>query len=441
MSLLRELCLPARPAPHLMAATLTRSGALRDDFFLYCGRDEARLAGDWLASVTVWSDRVTLEQDGRVVVSEPARDPLAQVGRLLDSVRQTTWTAYGYLAFDLARAYFPYRWARDEPLLRLCIPRVEIAWKGNRVQVRAAADPDRIMGLLAGAGDGAGFIPVPTPLAIAPTDRDSFCQRVEELRTAIRAGHLEKAILSRRYCVPGHLDLLQTYAAGASVNRAPRSFCFRLGSVGAVGFSPEILLKSNGRGRVVTNPLAATRGRGATAEEDSRLRAELFRDPKEVKEHAMSVLLAQEELASVCRPESVHVTGFMAVKKFRCVQHLSSHVRGQLVPGRNAWDAIRAVFPGVTVSGIPKPEALHWIGALEGEPRGVYGGAVGWVDQAGRLDLAIALRTVFQYGDTFQLAAGAGILAESQPEREYAESVLKMNTMASQLVLSAGRVP
>jgi salicylate synthetase len=107
-----------------------------------------------------------------------------------------------------------------------------------------------------------------------------------------------------------------------------------------------------------------------------------------------------------------------------------------LAAGRDCWDAIRALFPAVTVSGIPKPEALHWIAALEGQPRGLYGGAVGWVDSRGRLDLALAIRTAFQYGQEFQLAAGAGIIAESVPEREYTESVMKMSTIAEQVVLS-----
>jgi salicylate synthetase len=419
-----------------MAAALVGDGTLHGDFFLYCGGDQVRLAGDWLAVVTVSADAVTLEHDGRVT-SEPVRDPLAQAGRLLASLPKVRWTAYGFFAFDLARFYLPYPVAYEGPLLRLGIPRLEVVLKGERMQVRSAADPDRVAALLAGAGPGepiAGAKAVP----VGPGDRDAFCRSVEELRDAIHAGKLEKAILSRRHRARGHVDLLETYAAAARVNRSPRSFCFRSGPVAAVGFSPEILLKCDARGRVLTNPLAGTRPRGATPDEDERLRTELGRDPKEIKEHVVSVLLAEQELRTVCRPRTVHVRRFMEVKKFHCVQHLSSHVAGRLQPGRAAWDAVRAVFPAVTVSGVPKAAALEWIGALEGRPRGLYGGAVGWIDDRGSLDLALAIRTVFQYGDSFELAAGAGILAESQPEREYAESVMKMNTMAGQIVLSNG---
>jgi len=438
---LRELDLPARPVPHALAAALVRGQGPDADYFLYCGRDELRFASDWSSAVTVSTDRVTLEREGRVVHSEPASDPLAQVGQLLRSSPLANWTAYGYLAFDLTRFYHPYAWAREEPSLRLCVPRLEVVVRGNRAHVQAADDPDRIVELLGGIGRGAGgeFARPPTPVASAGDDRALFCSRVVELQAAIKAGKLDKAILSRRRNVAGRLALLETYAAAASVNsRAPRSYCFRMGAIGAVGFSPEIVLQSDGQGRIVTNPLAGTRPRGASPAEDARLRADLFHNAKEVKEHAISVILSQQEFRSVCRPRTVRVTGFMGLKRFPYVQHLSSHVRGCLAPGRDVWDAVRAVFPAVTVSGIPKREALEWIGKLEGEPRGVYGGAVGWVDSQGRIDLALAIRSVFQYGDTFQLSAGAGILAESQPDQEYDESVMKMNTMAGRVVLAAG---
>jgi salicylate synthetase len=435
---LRELSLPARPLPNQLAAALQRGGALHGDFFLYAARDEVRLAGDWLATVTVAADRVTLEHNGRVIVAKTERDPLAQTGRLLASLPIPEWTAYGFLAFDLARFYQPsYPWTYDGPLLRLCVPRLEVVVRGNKLQIRAN-DPDRVADLLKSAAGAPAAAVTPHLMTLTDEDRDAYCTRVASLVAAIRDHKLEKAILSRRRCFPGHLDLLGTYQAAVSANPAARSFCFRLGDVGAVGVSPEVLLKANGLGHISTNPLAATRARGKTPAEDDLLRAELFQDAKEVKEHAISVLLAQDELRGVCRPKSVRITRFMGVKRFRCVQHLSSYVAGNLAAGRNVWDGIRAVFPGVTVSGIPKPEALQWIGDLEGQPRGVYGGAVGYLDSQGGCDLAIAIRTVFQYGNTFQLASGAGIVAESLPEREYLESMMKMNTLAGHIVLADG---
>jgi salicylate synthetase len=434
MDSLCELSLPACPAPHVLATALMQGGLLSGDFFLYASEDTVRLASNWLASVTVSADSVTLECDGQVIHTEAARDPLGQAGRLLASISERPWTAYGYLAFDLARFYYPsYAWSFPGALLRLCVPRLEVICRKGRLEARGLSDPQRIPGLLDAAAAVAS--PAATAVSVPADDRGAFCNGVADLVAAIRAGRLQKAILSRRCRVTGQLDLLKTHAAAGRANRSPRSFCFQMGPVGACGYSPEILLESDGDGCIVTNPLAGTRGRGASPEEDARLAAELYMDAKEVKEHALSVIHAQDELRTVCRRETVQVRDFMAVKKLNCVQHLSSLVSGQLATGRNCWDAIRAVFPAITVSGIPKADALHFISTLEGEPRGLYGGAVGWVDDSGRVDLALAIRSLFQYGDSFQLASGAGIIAESQPEREYVESVMKMNTMAAQVVL------
>jgi salicylate synthetase len=190
-------------------------------------------------------------------------------------------------------------------------------------------------------------------------------------------------------------------------------------------------------GFVLTNPLAGTRPRGESLEEDTHLNDELFTDAKEVKEHALSIWLAQSEIASLCLPGTVQVLNFMEVKKYRCVQHLSSRVGGQLKPGNTLWDALKVLFPGITVSGIDKEQALEWIDRLEDEPRGLYAGGIGWVDSRGMADLAIAIRSVYQYGDSIYLNAGAGIVAESVPENEYMESVNKMNTMLTNLVLKA----
>jgi salicylate synthetase len=431
----RELHLPFPAAPHVLVTVLVEEGFLHGDYFLYCGRNRARIAGNWRADVTVSEGRVELRQAGNVVRTEPAIAPLSQAGRLLASLAGP-WTAYGYLAFDLAHYYAPYPWMREEPALRMCVPGLEIHLKGGSLIV-SAEDPEPIAQRLARVDIRSDRPASAASLTFPEHDRDGYCQRVARLRDAIRSGELQKAILSRRCNAPGRANLLETFGATSKVSVAPRSFCFQLGSVGAVGFSPEILLRCDDRGNIATNPLAGTRPRGADPAEDARLQAELYNDAKEVKEHALSVVAAQAALGPVCRRKTLRITDFMDVRKLHSVQHLSSHVRGQLAMGHSVWEALEAVFPGVTVSGIPKAEALAWIGELEGEPRGVYGGAVGWVDHRSRLDLAIALRTLFQYGDTLQLAAGAGIIGESQPEREYAESAMKLNAMASQVVLAS----
>jgi salicylate synthetase len=436
MTPVREFHLHSRATPDMVLQALLREGCLIDDFFLYAGPTETRIAGNWQAKIWVSSDNLAYERGGRVAKAELSRDPLTQVGQELAGT--SGWrTAYGYLAFDLSRFYFDYPWTTEWPLLQLCLPRTELVLKGNSVRLRTTEDPKPISKALDGL-DAEHRRPQPTTgVTVAPVDREEFCHRVEEIQALIRRGQLKKAIVSRRHRSSGQLDLIRTYACAANSNRSSRSFCFRFGQLGAVGFSPEVLIKGDAKGRVITNPLAGTRPRGIDSTEDHRLGTELFDDAKELKEHAISVILAYEELSAVCRPRSVRIADFMEVRKFDNVQHLSSHVSGQLSQGRTSWDIIRAVFPGVTVSGIPKADAVHCIGALEGRPRGIYGGAVGWTDYRGRFDFAIALRTAFQYGEEFELAAGAGILAESHPEREYAESVMKMNAIAKHIVMSS----
>ena len=134
-------------------------------------------------------------------------------------------------------------------------------------------------------------------------------------------------------------------------------------------------------------------------------------------------------------PETVQIVNFMEVKQYRCVQHLSSRVGGQLKANNTLWDALKVLFPGITVSGINKEKALKWIDRLEEEPRGIYAGGIGWINSQGEADIAIAIRSVYQYDDRIYLNAGAGIVAESVPQNEYIESVNKMNTMLNNLVL------
>ena len=428
-----------RPEPRAIAEDLARAGIVHD-YFLYEKQGEARIACNSLARVSVAEDRVRLEWEGGETRSEPAGDPLKQVESFLGSLPLSHWTAYGYVGFDVSKYYFRYPRTIDRPLLQFVIPKFEIRITADSVSVLAVDGPgadidlEAIAELIAHPNHGAS--PTPTPPVLEFHDRQDYCGQVEALTRAIRDGVLQKAILSRCVRVPGSMDILGTYASSSLVNNAHRSYCFRMGDVGGVGFSPEILLEGRGRGRVATNPLAGTRPRGADATEDASIRGELFTDPKEVKEHALSVLLAQEEISSVCTRDSVRIHDFMEIKKFRCVQHLSSRVSGTLRPECTLWDALRVLFPGVTVSGIPKAQALRWIGEVESEPRGIYAGAVGWVDGRGRADLAIAIRSAFQYGNHLHLNAGAGVVAESVPEREYVESVNKMNTMLSQVVMA-----
>lgn len=403
-------------------------------YVMYEGENEVRIAGNELAKVLVTQDVISLNglEDSS---THPVSDPLKQVGELLGSLSIENWTAYGYIAFDIARFYSSYSKAIQQPSLYFLIPETELRLTAEGVYIRSNRSLERIEKVLSIDSQFPNYLP--TQLKVDFADRDTYQNRVKILIEAIKKGELNKAIIARQMKLTGDLDVLGTYLVGAQTNNSARSYCLSLGEVRAIGFSPEILMQVGRDGSVVTNPLAGTRPRGENPEADFHLHDELFTDAKEVKEHSLSVWLAQNEIASLCLPGTVQVFNFMEVKKYRCVQHLSSRVGGQLKPGNTLWDALKVLFPGITVSGINKEKALEWIERLEDEPRGIYAGGIGWVDSCGTADLAIAIRSVYQYGHNIYLNAGAGIVAESVPENEYIESVNKMNTMLSNLVLKS----
>lgn len=274
-----------------------------------------------------------------------------------------------------------------------------------------------------------------TPPTLDLSDQEHYQTQVSKMIEVIQAGHLHKAIISRSVKVKGEMDVLGTYQLGLRNNNSVRSYCFEFDNIKAVGFSPEILMSVDANRFVITNPLAGTRPRADDLEQDEFLRSELFTDAKEVKEHALSIWLAQAEMSTFCLPDTVKVFDFMQVKQYRWVQHLSSRVGGQLRSGKTLWDGLKVLFPGITVSGIDKHQALAWIDYLETEPRGLYAGGIGYINSQGIADLAIAIRSAYQYNDSVYFNAGAGIVAESVPENEYLESVNKMNTMLTNLVL------
>ncbi|UWE03311.1 salicylate synthase [Laceyella sacchari] len=402
------------------------------DYLLYEGNGEVRLVGNVVAKVEVQQDMVRFQYAGDTT-EEAAKDPLKQAERFLYTLPLEQWTAYGYVGFDVCKYYYNYSKSSAEPILCMIVPEFELRFTQSGVYVKSVTQQDELIKILESEVD------LPTyeryPLKLDYADRENYQQKVQCLIDKIQQRKLHKAILSRSVKVHDQLDPVLTYAEGSNVNNSVRSYCLKLGGTKVVGFSPEILMAVDHERFVLTNPLAGTRPRGDSPERDRQLHDELFTDAKEVKEHALSIWLAQDEIRSVCEPDTVRVLDFMQVKRYRCVQHLSSRVGGTLKADRTSWDALKALLPGITVSGIDKASALEWISQLEEEPRGIYAGAVGWIDSSDRADLAIAIRSVFQYGDVISFQAGAGIMGESNPENEYMETVNKMNTMLSTLVL------
>ncbi|MEG4573878.1 salicylate synthase [Microcoleus sp. N3A4] len=428
-----ELFIPGQRDPLIVLQNLLDSGIF-SKYVMYKSENEVRIAGNVLAEISVSSHDVSLAFMGEIK-SEPIVDPLKQVESALASLPIENWTAYGYIGFDVARFYYSYSKAIEQPLLYFLVPEIELFIATRGVHIRSIKSPTKVLEALSINSELRDY--VATPPVVDFADKEEYQSQVSDLIQAIQSGDLHKAIISRSVKVKAEMDLLGTYALGAKNNNSARSYCLQAGEVSAVGFSPEILMEVSADGFVVTNPLAGTRPRSENLEEDLQLESELFTDAKEVKEHALSIWLAQSEMAEVCLPETLRIFDFMQVKQYRCVQHLSSRIGGQLKGEKTLWDALKVLFPGVTVSGIDKHKALQWIERLEKEPRGIYAGGIGWVNSSGMADIAIAIRSAYQYGDWVYLNAGAGIVAESIPENEYVESVNKMNTMLTNLVLKS----
>jgi anthranilate synthase component I len=220
------------------------------------------------------------------------------------------------------------------------------------------------------------------------------------------------------------------------VNPSPYMYFLKDGARGVAGASPEMLVRVEGR-RAETRPIAGTRPRGASAEEDERLGRELLADEKERAEHVMLVDLGRNDLGRVCRFRSVSVPEFMAVEHYSHVMHIVSSVTGELAEGKDALDALAATFPAGTLSGAPKIRAMEIIDELEPDRRGLYGGAVGYLDLRGNLDFCITIRTVVLDGGRAVVQAGGGIVADSDPENERRETEAKAAAMREALRLAA----
>jgi anthranilate synthase component 1 len=248
---------------------------------------------------------------------------------------------------------------------------------------------------------------------------------VEVAKEHIRAGDAFQIVLAQRFDVPTEADPLDIYRVLRATNPSPYMYLLHLPApdgepVWIVGSSPEALVTVHDRA-VTMHPIAGTRPRGATEEDDTLLAKGLLADEKERSEHVMLVDLGRNDLGRVCAPGSVRVTDFFSVERYSHVMHIVSTVTGTLATGRSALDAVTACFPAGTLSGAPKPRALQIIDALEPARRGPYGGIVGYLDFAGDADTAIAIRTAVLHAGIAHVQAGAGVVADSVPENEDAE--------------------
>ena len=264
---------------------------------------------------------------------------------------------------------------------------------------------------------------------------------VERIREHIRAGDAFQVVLSQRFEVPTAVDALDLYRVLRATNPSPYMYLLRFAGretpFDVVGSSPEALVTVTGSSAVV-HPPAGTRPRGATEEEDVRLAEGLLGDPKERAEHVMLVDLARNDLGRVCVPGTVEVPDFMRVELYSHVMHLVSTVAGEVAPEHDALDVFDATFPAGTVSGAPKPRAMEIIESLEPTSRALYAGTVGYVDASGDMDMAIAIRTAVLHQGRAYVQAGAGIVADSDPATEEAETRHKARAVLSAIAAAEG---
>jgi anthranilate synthase component 1 len=276
-------------------------------------------------------------------------------------------------------------------------------------------------------------LPSPAPQAAIPEpvsnlSEATYYSNVEKAKLHIQAGDIFQVVLSQRFAMEIHCDPFDIYRSLRFVNPSPYMFFLRMDNLHLVGASPEMLVKV-GNEKVEYGPIAGTRPRGRTPEEDARLSRELIADEKERAEHIMLVDLGRNDLGRVCNFGTVHVTDLMRIEKYSHVMHLVSSVEGKLRNDLDCFHALEACLPAGTVSGAPKVRAMEIIEALEPRRRGVYGGAVGYVDFSGNIDTCIALRTLVIKDGIAYIQAGGGIVADSQPDREREESINKASAL------------
>lgn len=263
----------------------------------------------------------------------------------------------------------------------------------------------------------------PLPLQ-SNQSREEFMERVEKAKEYIQAGDVIQVVLSQRFSADLRSDPFHTYRALRSINPSPYLFYLKMEDVVLLGASPEVMVRLEGR-QIELRPLAGTRRRGRTREEDLEMEKDLLSDEKERAEHIMLVDLGRNDVGRVAQVGSVEVTELMGVERYSHVMHIVSHIRGYLAEGKNAFDVFRAAFPAGTVSGSPKIRAMEIIEELEPGRRGPYAGAVGYFSFSGNMDTCITIRSILIKDGRAYLQVGAGIVADSEPEKEFEETINK----------------
>ncbi len=394
---------------------------------------------------------------GVVVDEREVEDPLAEIARLqadykvpkLDGLPGFTGGLVGYFGFETIRYIEPRLAASDKPdtlgtpdillmesgalavfdNLRGTLSLIVHANPdGRHAYERAGRRLDQLVHRLRGGGPSYPEVLDPTVIDeahfVSGFSRDGFEAAVRKSKEYILAGDIFQVVLSQRLSVPFRARPMDVYRALRAMNPSPYMYFLDLDGTHVVGSSPEILVRLSGD-TITLRPIAGTRPRGATPETDQDLADELLADPKEIAEHVMLMDLGRNDVGRVAQAGSVVVPERMVIERYSHVMHIVSQVQGRLQPGLSAIDVLRASFPAGTVSGAPKVRALEIIDELEPVRRNVYAGAVGYLGWHGDADLAIAIRTAVIQDGQLHVQAGAGIVADSDPAREWEETMSK----------------
>jgi len=414
--------------------------------------------------------RLDVEEFGSVVEQRELTDPLGEVERLratyrvpqLPDLPEFTGGLVGYFGFESIAYIEPRLAGSDKPDL-LGTPDVllmlseEVAVFDNlkgRLYLIVHADPaqpqayaralrrlDELSFRLRRAGNS--YPDVLDPRALAETDfvssftRDEYEAMVERAKEYIRAGDIFQVVPSQRLSVPFRARPVDVYRALRALNPSPYMYFLDLGRNQIVGSSPEILVRLK-QGKVIVRPIAGTRPRGATREQDLALEAELLADPKERAEHLMLIDLGRNDVGRVSKTGSVRVAESFVVERYSHVMHIVSQVEGDLSDGLSYMDVVKATFPAGTVSGAPKIRALEIIQQLEPHKRNIYAGAIGYIGWWGDADTAIAIRTAVIQDGQLHVQAGGGIVYDSDPAAEWEETMNKGRALFRAVAQAAG---
>jgi anthranilate synthase component 1 len=411
-----------------------------------------------LSSHTVLSvsgNELTLEQDGCVTERKPTSDPLRDIEEFMRQFRipeiaglpKFAGGLVGYFGYDTIRYIEPRLACNKEDLLQtpdilLMVSdqlvvfdnlsgKLYIIVHANTEEPdawdRANAELDRIVLKLAGNATKQPDMNKRTVVEndfVSGISREKFEAAVEKIKHYIVEGDVMQVVLSQRLSIPFKAPPINLYRALRCLNPSPYMFYINLGDFHIVGSSPEILVRVEDQ-VVTVRPIAGTRPRGTTEEEDLALEKDLLADPKELAEHLMLIDLGRNDVGRVAAIGSIKVTDKMIIERYSHVMHIVSNVSGRLRQGQTAMDVLRATFPAGTVSGAPKIRAMEIINELEPVKRGIYAGAVGYLSWSGNMDTAIAIRTSVIKDQVLHIQAGAGIVADSVPGNEWEETMNK----------------